>query len=262
MTKIEGIGSKVQQLLVANGITTYVKLAKAKPQHLEQMLDKAGSDYQMMDPSTWPEQATMASHGQWVQLRVWQDELHDGFGKPKVAVIETAKQELTKIEGIGPQVQRLLYDAGITTFEQLAGTDRKTLEEILARGGKRYRIVTPDTWADQAQLAATGKWPQLRAFQDQLDGQVDRPKDSDDLTIVDGIDPEIQKLLYASSISSYGDLARANVEALRVILAAAGPEFVEYDPETWPRQATLASRAQWTELKRFQDRLSGGRNRG
>lgn len=261
LTKIEGISSKVQKLLFANGVTTYAKLAKTKPKRLEQLLDKAGADFHMMDPSTWPEQATMASKGQWIQLRVWQDKLHDGFGKPKIAITEAPRQELTKIEGIDNQIQQLLYDAGITTFDQLADTDTKTLEEILARGGTSYRIVTSDTWADQARLAAEGKWTQLRAFQDQLEGGVDRHKESDDLSIIEGIGDEIEKLLHASSISTYSDLARADVEALRVILAAAGPEYVSDDPETWPRQATLASRAQWTELKRLQDRLSGGRKR-
>jgi predicted flap endonuclease-1-like 5' DNA nuclease len=66
--------------------------------------------------------------------------------------------DLTKIEGIGPKIEQVLADAGITTFAQLAATPAPQLREILNAAGSRYRITDPTTWPDQAALAAAGDW--------------------------------------------------------------------------------------------------------
>ena len=34
----------------------------------------------------------------------------------------------------------------------------------------RYRLAVPDTWPKQAALAVDGKWDELKAYQDKLDG--------------------------------------------------------------------------------------------
>jgi trigger factor len=71
------------------------------------------------------------------------------------AVVE--KQDLTKIEGIGAKTAGLLYDAGILTYEQLANAEIGQLREILEAAGGRYRSMKPDTWPEQARLAAERK---------------------------------------------------------------------------------------------------------
>jgi predicted flap endonuclease-1-like 5' DNA nuclease len=78
--------------------------------------------------------------------------------------------DLTRIEGIGPQIARLLQEAGITTFAQLAKTDTGQLEQILDKGGSRFQVANPATWTEQAQLAAEGKWAEFEALQSQLKG--------------------------------------------------------------------------------------------
>ena len=79
-----------------------------------------------------------------------------------------APDDLRKIEGIGPKVSGLLVSAGITTFAQLANTDIARLQEILDAAGARYRIINPETWPEQAALAAAGNWDGLQALQDSL----------------------------------------------------------------------------------------------
>jgi predicted flap endonuclease-1-like 5' DNA nuclease len=88
-------------------------------------------------------------------------------------------QDLTKIEGIGPKISGLLHDAGILTFARLAQTPVERLREVLAAAGPRYRIARPDTWPQQAALAAENKWDELEALQDRLSGGrlVDEPAD-------------------------------------------------------------------------------------
>lgn len=75
--------------------------------------------------------------------------------------------DLKKIEGIGPKIAETLAEAGISTFADLAKTDAAKISEIIA--GVRGNHVT-DTWPAQAQMAADGKWDELKKWQDELDG--------------------------------------------------------------------------------------------
>jgi predicted flap endonuclease-1-like 5' DNA nuclease len=65
LTKIEGIGPKVAQVLGDAGITTFAGLAATEVSRLRAILDAAGSRYRITDPTTWPEQAAHAARGDW-----------------------------------------------------------------------------------------------------------------------------------------------------------------------------------------------------
>lgn len=82
--------------------------------------------------------------------------------------------DLTKIEGIGPKISELLKNAGINTFADLAAANQEQLKQILADGGTRFASKNPSTWAKQAELAAAGEWEKLQAWQDELDGGVEK----------------------------------------------------------------------------------------
>ena len=97
--------------------------------------------------------------------------------KKPVAKKTTAKKaatkvdDLKKIEGIGPKIAGILTEAGYETFAKLAKADPEKIREILLeKGGKRYAMHNPTTWAKQAELAAEGKWDELKKWQDELDG--------------------------------------------------------------------------------------------
>ncbi len=75
-----------------------------------------------------------------------------------------------KIEGIGPKIEEILHTAGLASFADLAGASVDKLKGILAEAGSRYTMHSPDTWPQQAQLAADGKWDELKKLQDELDG--------------------------------------------------------------------------------------------
>jgi len=76
--------------------------------------------------------------------------------------------DLTIIEGIGPKIASLLQAAGIATFSQLAGADLSRVQKILDDAG--LRLADPATWAEQARLAAEGKWEELKVLTDGLKG--------------------------------------------------------------------------------------------
>jgi predicted flap endonuclease-1-like 5' DNA nuclease len=65
LTKIEGIGPKIAQVLADAGITTFAALASTSPERLREILNAAGSRYRITDPTTWPEQAGHAARGDW-----------------------------------------------------------------------------------------------------------------------------------------------------------------------------------------------------
>ncbi len=90
----------------------------------------------------------------------------------KTAAKKTAKaDDLKKIEGVGPKIASILAEAGYETFAKLAKADPDKIREILLeKGGKRYAMHNPETWPKQAELAAAGKWDELKKWQDELDG--------------------------------------------------------------------------------------------
>lgn len=94
---------------------------------------------------------------------------------------EVEKDDLKKIEGIGPKIEELLNNAGILTFAQLAATDADKMRDILQEAGSRFTMHDPATWGDQAQLAAAGNWDDLKMLQEQLQGgrEVDVTTDED-----------------------------------------------------------------------------------
>jgi predicted flap endonuclease-1-like 5' DNA nuclease len=65
LTKIEGIGPKISQVLADAGITTFAALASTSPERLREILNAAGNRYRISDPMTWPEQAGHAARGDW-----------------------------------------------------------------------------------------------------------------------------------------------------------------------------------------------------
>lgn len=75
---VEGIGPKIEQLLNEGGINTWEELAAAEVDRLKEILDAAGSRYQIHDPSTWPAQSKFAAEGKWEELKEYQEMLIGG----------------------------------------------------------------------------------------------------------------------------------------------------------------------------------------
>ncbi len=80
---------------------------------------------------------------------------------------QAGADDLTRIEGIGPKIAAVLQAAGVRTFAQLAALSVDQIKAILEG---RVRIARPDTWPEQAALAAAGDWDGLTALQNALKG--------------------------------------------------------------------------------------------
>jgi len=90
--------------------------------------------------------------------------------KAAAVKVSNKKDDLTKIEGIGPKIAGLLNDAKIFSFEQLSKTESSDIKKILEAAGPRYQMHDPGSWPRQSDLAAHGKWDELNKLQDELDG--------------------------------------------------------------------------------------------
>ena len=88
--------------------------------------------------------------------------------------VSKGRQDLKKIEGIGPKIEELLNKKGIENYDQLSNTAVSYLEKIIEDGGPAFtthRGMTK-TWPAQAKLADLGEWDELEKWQQVLKGGV------------------------------------------------------------------------------------------
>ena len=147
----------------------------------------------------------------------------------------------------------MLQAKGINTFADLASAGPEDLQAILEEA--RLSFMDPETWPEQAALAAAGKTAELKALQQQLEGGKRRRPDH--LTMIEGIGPKIESILVAQGITTFSQLAATDVATLQGILKTANLRLA--DPTTWPEQARLAAAHKMDELRDLQVSLKGGR---
>lgn len=129
----------------------------------------------------------------------------------------------------------------------LLGLGSKEEEEGPA-AAEPHAVKAPAPAAEPAPLAAEPTSP--------VEEEVEPPP-PDDLKLVEGIGPKISGLLQAAGITTFAQLADAEVSQLKQIVLDAGIRIA--DPTTWPDQARLAAAGKWDELETLQDDLKGGR---
>ncbi|HEX6302784.1 MAG TPA: hypothetical protein VFZ76_01235 [Anaerolineales bacterium] len=88
--------------------------------------------------------------------------------KPDEEIKPSKMDDFRRLEGIGPKVNALLHEAGMRTYSDLAKSGEDNLREIL-RGANLY-MLNPESWPEQAGLAAKGDWEALEALKEQLRG--------------------------------------------------------------------------------------------
>ncbi len=94
------------------------------------------------------------------------------FGGSPAPEVDEPKQDLTKIEGIGPKIEGLLNAKGIQSYRQLSNASHRFLEAMITEAGPSFathRGMT-NTWSAQAKLAELGEWDELLKWQDVLKG--------------------------------------------------------------------------------------------
>ena len=79
--------------------------------------------------------------------------------------VYSTKDDLCVIEGVGPKVEEILNSNGIYTWRELTQTPTQNITTMLERAGLTK---DPATWPQQAHMADTGQWDELKAYQDIL----------------------------------------------------------------------------------------------
>jgi len=78
LKKIEGIGPKAAEALVAAGVDTFAKLAKTDAAKIKEILVEASPRLAHLEPGSWPQQSELAAADKWDDLKVLQDKLDGG----------------------------------------------------------------------------------------------------------------------------------------------------------------------------------------
>ena len=82
LKRIEGIGPKISGVLREAGIATFAQLADASAADIRNILETADPHIlRLADPTSWPEQASLAAAGEWEALQALQQELKAGRAK-------------------------------------------------------------------------------------------------------------------------------------------------------------------------------------
>ena len=90
---------------------------------------------------------------------------------PATDLPKGVKQDDLKLnEGVGPKIAGILAEGGLDTWAKVAAATPEAIKEILTAAGSRYASHNPGTWPKQAELAAAGKFDELKAWQDEFDG--------------------------------------------------------------------------------------------
>lgn len=81
----------------------------------------------------------------------------------------------------------------------------------------------------------------------------------DDLKIIEGIGPALEKLLNSKGIYSFDQLSKEPTKNLEKMLDEAGPRFRVHVPETWAEQAKLLKENKMDAFNALTTKLKGGR---
>ena len=167
LTRITGMTPALVSLLNSKGIKSFKDLQSTNRSTLKSYLEHTGNPkLKEIEPASWPHQAKLCVEKNWRKLAEYQSFLSGS----SIEVVEEAttdnaeKDDLKRIEGIGPLFEGLLNKAGIYTFHDLHQSNRDSLKKIIDAAGPEYKLHEPETWPYQAGLADRGEWKKLRDY--------------------------------------------------------------------------------------------------
>jgi predicted flap endonuclease-1-like 5' DNA nuclease len=173
------------------------------------------------------------------------------------AAAAAASDDLTQLSGVGPKAAAALAAAGYGTYAALAEANEPQVRHAIHEAD----MVPPGnvaTWPMQASFAARGDWQGLMKYQRKQSGSSQGTKQAassksaahDDLTQLSGIGPRIATILADGGITSYDQLQHTSTSELRGIIAQGGA-LPPSSLDTWPAQASYASRGDWSGLASY-----------
>ncbi|MGY8914499.1 MAG: hypothetical protein ACKVJF_05360 [Flavobacteriales bacterium] len=80
-----------------------------------------------------------------------------------------------------------------------------------------------------------------------------------DLKVIEGIGPKIEKLFHNFDIKSWENLSEASVKKCQEVLDSGGDRYRIHNPGSWPMQAKMAHEGKWKALARWQEEHKAGK---
>ncbi|MFT5998586.1 MAG: putative flap endonuclease-1-like 5' DNA nuclease [Neolewinella sp.] len=171
LTRINNIGPFLQGKLYEADIYSYRQIANWSEADIVTYTELIGYIPGIIQRDDWVGQASALDN----VTALTEAEQGEGYNSdpttPTVININDADHtNLKLIEGIGPKIESVLKDAGISTMSVLAETSTERLREIMDGAGSRFKSHDSKTWPVQAGLADDGKFEELRAWQKEMKG--------------------------------------------------------------------------------------------
>ena len=147
----------------------------------------------------------------------------------------------------------------------LNGADRDRIASQLSAGQAAVGVlVRPEMAIDiSAKLTELGGKAEAHEVPEEAVAEVDAAAPAveqaqiaagDDLSILDGVGPTYATALKAGGVTTFAALSQETPESISEILVKQNqPLIAGHTADTWPRQATLASRQDWSALRRYID---------
>jgi predicted flap endonuclease-1-like 5' DNA nuclease len=148
---------------------------------------------------------------------------------------ETAEADQEKTER---NLKRLKtkYDRFKWESEQAVSHEKEwgELKQVHKKDEKKIRNLEKERQVLQEQVDEL-KVQLLQANMQQAVAEIVHKKD--DLKVITGIGPKIEKILHEHDIFTYSQLAKSSVKKLKTILAETGGRYASFDPSQWPKDA-------------------------
>ena len=170
---------------------------------------------------------------------------------------DVAGDDLTCIEGINAEVEKLLKEQGLSRYSHIASLDEKDVRRLNRLLGIDRRVQR-ENWIGQArQLAGEAGSDTTDAVTETMHGDAhapsaastSTPKQDDDLKRIRGVGELIERKLKAMGHTSYADIAnwsRADIDRVSHQLDFSG----RIERENWVEQARILASGGQTEFSR------------
>lgn len=225
----------VQMKSLANATLDHV-------QRFEQKFDKEGIEAKFVEATSMLDEEPTAVEAPVVETpkaNLFEDKIEAIVETPVVENVTAVVEE--EISVVEENIQEPIIETVSETLTPVVEEPVEIIENVVEEPTIDNQVETPAAEVVVNNLVASTE------------------KDTDDLSIIEGIGPKIANILFDNGVFTFRQLATTPVYKIREMLDEAGSHFSMHDPSTWVEQALLAAEERWDELDALKDRLIGGR---
>lgn len=158
------IGALESEVALINGLRAQIQALQASDRELNDWRIR----FAQLERTVQDRDRTIAERDAQIQRLIDDPAIDVAAAKEAGFVTLKSADDLEIVEGIGPKIAEVLRQAGVTQFIQVARMSVPQIQAILDRAGVHFKLANPETWPEQADLAAHNRWRALKTLQDAL----------------------------------------------------------------------------------------------